>query len=386
MINKVKNFFFVLVGFSIPLSIFFTNLSLILLLIFSILDKDYKNLNILIHKKWISSLLFLFVLYFFGLFFGEFHYDSNDLLKKLSVWLILACLFILKIKKKSYSNGIYAFLFSILIMVTFSVLNRLEIISHFYEYFPMFLKNSNNLHLYPSTHLYNYHNILISMSLIINFYIFSKVTNIFKCIITFYTLLLIYSLFSEPGKAGQLVFIIFLISFTIYSLYKSKKKTIYFSTLLLVFSLIFCNYSSIFINKYNDLKSKLSNIDKFERDRSVFWKSTIKKIALNPFYGYGTGSWRAEMNKTFSNFNSIKKEHKTPHNNFLYVFFELGILGILTLINLFYSMYKELRRKGFFKSYLVFAYATLMLFDSYMTIFIISIAFIYLFVISANYE
>ncbi len=386
MINKVKNFFFVLVGFSIPLSVFFTNLSLILLLIFSILDKDYKKLNILIHKKWISSLLFLFVLYFFGLFFGEFHNDSFDLLKKLSVWLILPCLFIIKIKRKSYINGIYAFLFSILIMVTFSVLNRLEIISHFFEYFPMFLKNSNNRASYPSTHLYNYHNILISMSLIINFYIFSKATNIFKCIITFYSLLLIYSLFLDPGKAGQLVFIIFLISFTIYSFFKSQKKTIYFLILLLIFPLIFFNYSSIFINKYKDLKSKLSNIDKFERDRSIFWQSTLQKIALNPIYGYGTGSWRAEMNKTFSNFNNIKKEHKTPHNNFLYVFFEIGVLGIITLINLFYLMHKELRRKGFFKSHLVISYATLMLFDSYMTISIISIAFIYLFVISANYE
>ena len=94
------------------------------------------------------------------------------------------------------------------------------------------------------------------------------------------------------------------------------------------------------------------------------------------------------MNESFDYFNSIDENHITPHNNYLYIFFEIGVLGFIALSYFFYSMYCKLKTKAhdFFSRNLVVSYTALMLFDSYMLIFIISIAYIYLFTISVNYE
>ena len=122
-----------------------------------------------------------------------------------------------------------------------------------------------------------------------------------------------------------------------------------------------------------------------------FWKSTLNKIREKPainLIGHGTGSWRSEMNESFDYFNSMLERHITPHNNYLYIFFEIGVLGFIALIWFFYEMYRKFKTKAhkFFSRSLVFSYTALMLFDCYMLIFIISIAYIYLFIISANYE
>ena len=104
--------------------------------------------------------------------------------------------------------------------------------------------------------------------------------------------------------------------------------------------------------------------------------------------GHGTGSWRSEINESFDYFNLIDENHKTPHNNYLYIFFEIGVLGFIVLCYFFYAMYCKFKTKAhnFFSRNLVVSYTALMLFDSYMLIFIISIAYIYLFTISVNYE
>ena len=61
--------------------------------------------------------------------------------------------------------------------------------------------------------------------------------------------------------------------------------------------------------------------------------------------GHGTGSWRSEMNESFDYFNSMIKNHITPHNNYLYIFFEIGVLGFIALSWFFYEMYRKLKLK-----------------------------------------
>ena len=391
LINRIKNYSFVLLGFSIPISISLTYILSFLLLALFILDKDYQKIKSLKTEKWLLPLLLIFVLYILGSVYVQFSLDTKEVFKRLSVWLFLPILFLMDLKKESYSKGIFAFLMSVFLMVIMSILNQLGFIAHIFEYFPSLFKNSHPLALYPSTHLYNYHNILVSFSLIISFYLAKKLAGPKIYLLISFIILLIFSLFSEAGRAGQIVFILFLTLYSIDLAVKKKKESFYMIFFLIVTLFISYNYSPNFNYRVNELVLKFQSAEKNNDNRYNFWKSTLNKICEKPsknLMGHGTGSWRSEMNESFDYFNLIDENHTTPHNNYLYILFEIGVLGFIALSYFFYSMYFKLKTKAhkFFSRNLVVSYAALMLFDSYMLIFIISIAYIYLFTISVNYE
>ena len=391
LINRIKNYSFALLGFSIPISISLTYITLFLLLILFILDKDYQKIKFLKTEKWLLALFLIFVLYILGSIDGQFSQNTKEVFNSLSVWLFLPILFLMDLKKESYSRGIFAFLASVFLMVIMSVLNQLGVTAHIFEYFPSLFKNSHPLALYPSTHLYNYHNILVSFSLIICFYLTKKLAGPKIYLLILFITLLIFGLFSEAGRAGQIVFILFLTLYSIDLAVKKKKESFYMIFFLIVTLFISYNYSPNFNYRVNELVLKFQSAEKNNDHRYNFWKSTLNKICEKPaknLMGHGTGSWRSEMNESFDYFNSIDENHTTPHNNYLYILFEIGVLGFIALSYFFYSMYCKLKTKAheFFSRNLVVSYTALMLFDSYMLIFIISIAYIYLFIISVNYE
>ena len=391
LINRIKNYSFVFLGFSIPISISLTYIILFILLALFILDKDYQKIKSLKTEKWLLSLLLIFVLYILGSLDVRFSLDTSEVFKRLSVWLFLPILFLMDLKQKTYSKGIFAFLISVFLMVIMSVLNQLGVTAHIFEYLPFMFKNSHPLALYPSTHLYNYHNILVSFTLIICFYLTKKVAGPKIYLLILFITLLIFSLFSEAGRAGQIVFILFLSLLSMDSAIKKKRESIYMIFFLFVTLFISYNYSPNFNYRVNELALKFQSAEKNNDYRYNFWKSTLNKISEKPaksLIGYGTGSWRSEMNESFDYFNLVDENHITPHNNYLYILFEIGVLGFFALSYFFYAMYCKLKTKAheFFSRNLVVSYTALMLFDSYMLIFIISIAYIYLFTVSVNYE
>ena len=297
----------------------------------------------------------------------------------------------MNLKQESYSQGIIAFLTSVFLMVIMSVLNQLGFTAHIFEYLPFLFKNSHPLSQYPSTHLYNYHNVLVSFSLIISIYLTKKLSSPKFYILILFIILLTFSLFSEAGRAGQIVFVSFLSLYSIDLAIKKKRESIYIIFFLTFTLFISYNFSPNFNYRVNDLLSKFQTTEINNDARIIFWKSTLNKICEKPamnLIGHGTGSWRSEMNESFDYFNSMLEKHITPHNNYLYIFFEIGVLGFIALIWFFYEMYRKFKTKAhkFFSRSLVFSYTALMLFDCYMLIFIISIAYIYLFIISVNYE
>ena len=93
LINRIKNYSFVLLGFSIPISISLTYILLFLLLALFIIDKDYQKIKFLKTEKWLLPLLLIFVLYILGSIDGQFSSDTKEVFKRLSVWLFLPILF-----------------------------------------------------------------------------------------------------------------------------------------------------------------------------------------------------------------------------------------------------------------------------------------------------
>ena len=133
--------------------------------------------------------------------------------------------------------------------------------------------------------------------------------------------------------------------------------------------------------------------------RYVFAKASLNKIFDKPVLGYGTGSFGeilkndTSLEKFITSWKKHYKEHPfdkhtTPHNQYLYVWFELGIFGLFLLLFIFYNQIKELFRKedGIHRVLLPLSFMFLMLVDSYFFIFILTICYIFLFTIYSKYQ
>jgi O-antigen ligase len=147
---------------------------------------------------------------------------------------------------------------------------------------------------------------------------------------------------------------------------------------------------------YKNRFDAVSNIIKNNGDRGeghlediryVFIKESLSRIKQKPILGYGTGSFGTIFDKEVKSGHDFQF-HRTPHNQYLYVLFELGILGVLLLLSIFYYQIKELivKKDGIHRILLPLSFMFLMLVDSYFFIFILTIAYIFLYTIYSRYE
>jgi O-antigen ligase len=121
--------------------------------------------------------------------------------------------------------------------------------------------------------------------------------------------------------------------------------------------------------------------------RYVFIKESLSRILEKPIFGYGTGSFGTIFHEQVDSGHMFDR-HTTPHNQYLYVWFELGILGLVLLLLIFYYQIKELFRKkdGSHRTLLPLSFMFLMLVDSYLFIFILTICYMFLYTIYSRYH
>ena len=106
---RLQNYLFILLGLSIPTSIWLTNMLIILIFFCWIIQEDWKNKIEIINKnKWLTALLGLIFLYILGLLWGN---NDNALwqFQRLSLLLLFPVLISLKISKKSFEKAIFLF-------------------------------------------------------------------------------------------------------------------------------------------------------------------------------------------------------------------------------------------------------------------------------------
>jgi O-antigen ligase len=327
--------------------------------------------------KWIKSLLFLISLYFLGLLYGDVHNDYSYVLKRVLLLLFFIPIVISEFKPKTYILALHAFLISNLISAIVAIGINYNFINPIFDNAAItaFLK-------------YNYHNILLSFSALLSFLMFLKSKSKYSFLYLMLIMIYSYSIFNEAGRAGQLTFNVFFILYAIFLL-RSKFK---FSILIILFltfvNLLSYKNSSIFKHRLDHLThvvqndGQKKNKNSVEKDiRYLFTKKGLQLVSKKPILGYGTGSFSSVF-KTETKTTYDLNKHKTPHNNYLYILFELGCLGLLFFLSLFYFQIKELLNKDLLnteKILLPLFMLFLMLFDSYMFIFSITLFYIFMY-------
>lgn len=80
--------------------------------------------------------------------------------------------------------------------------------------------------------------------------------------------------------------------------------------------------------------------DPGRKNRIILWNNTEKLIKKNWLLGVGVGNWKFSYPLYAGINNSLTLNLRTPHNDYLWTFSELGILGFLFyLLMIFYAIY-----------------------------------------------
>ena len=387
--GRVQQFLFVLLGVFIPTSIAITNFIIGSLVFCWILERNFKaKFDIIKSSKWMFSIFLLIGLYVLGMLWGDQHLNADWQFQRLALLLIFPILMTMNLEQETIKRATFAFLGTAFISALAAIAINNDIILPLGDYLS-FIKLSHHNSAFIK---YNYHNVILALAATLTFYLLLERKNKYTYLLLLFILIYAVSIFTERGRAGQVIFNLSAVFYIIY--YNSRNLLRLCAFLVLLFSFQFIIYNST--NVYKDRFDAVSNIiqnngvarkGKIKDIRYVFIKETLSKILEKPILGYGTGSF----GKIFE--NEVKSGHyfdkqTTPHNQYLYVWFELGILGLVLLLLIFYHQIKELFRKkdGIHRALLPFSFILLMLVDSYFFIFTLTICYIFLYTIYSRYQ
>jgi O-antigen ligase len=147
--------------------------------------------------------------------------------------------------------------------------------------------------------------------------------------------------FIVQGRTGQMIIIALILLFTLQRL--SVKKSLFTAliiALLLTLFVTFSDKASRIFEAVNETQNYLdSEPDKGGSSmgqRYSFWENSLKLIAEKPLIGYGTGSFSKEYQRIA---HGEKITTHNPHNEFLMIIIQLGLLGLLVYLGFLGSQY-----------------------------------------------
>lgn len=160
----------------------------------------------------------------------------------------------------------------------------------------------------------------------------------------FFTISILLNTLSIIFQNTRIIWIGIFFSFLLilfFSIKSYKKIFIYISfTIICLFTIFHLNPTSLeeFHSIYNMSYSNQSN-----SERLLMWQSSINMFIEHPFFGIGIGNFHQEY---VNHYHLPEAREMTfhPHNNFLFILIETGILGIISyLIFIFYFYYNTLK-------------------------------------------
>tara|TARA_B100001250_G_scaffold85675_1_gene70767 strand:- start:3002 stop:4186 length:1185 start_codon:yes stop_codon:yes gene_type:complete len=385
----LQQYLFISLGFFIPISIAISNIIIGLLVFCWILEGGFKiKFHTIKSLKWLLALFALIGLYLIGLFWGENHVDAAWQFQRLALLLLFPILATIRIHQNTIKNGAIAFLSATLCSAIFAILINNNLISPLSEYISIIHSGSQT----SAFIKYNYHNVLLAIASTLCMYLLieKKTKNrktLIICIVIYAT-----SIFTESGRAGQILFNLASLFYIIYYSRKYILRGVSLLLLLFFFQALIYNTTSVYKNRLDATSSIIKNNGDVIKGtgkniRYIFLSESLKRIFAKPILGYGTGSFASIFNNEVTSGHDFSL-HKTPHNQYIYVWFEIGIAGLCFLIFIFYYQIMDLLQKhdGIHRSLLPLTFVFLMLVDSYFFIFILTSAYIYLYTIYSRYE
>ena len=402
---QVNNYLLVLLSFFITISIYVTDLIVIALVLSWLISGNIvKKYKLIINNRFTLPSIIFFI-YFLCSFIWSGSAIINNTTQKQLMLLLLPILFSSEFNRKYIEQAKYAFILGLLGNILLSITtffipnNNLFKTGHY----------SEELFAHAFIDHFDY-SIFLCFSIIIMLSFNWKKEKFWQYFLL--TIILIIALLNSYGRVGIIAFYIFIPMILLFFFNHRSKYILLF--ILPIFSIIAYLSFSPLQNRINNtldsihlLKSGMSFQEKLEKDaiyissqnNSLSKNQVINEILKNPEwvnhiiektpqydtsigkrYIYAKNSMSLIKERLFLGFgaNQFKNIYQSrlmksqdinhPHNNFVFILFELGLIGLILLLMIFYyqlQAFFSFSLKNFLGLIFPLFFMFIMMFDNY---------------------
>lgn len=140
-----------------------------------------------------------------------------------------------------------------------------------------------------------------------------------------------FSLMFSYSRGGYLAFFV-----GIFFLFMNKSNRLKTLVIILVVALLASPFIPVSVQeRFSSITSSEEKRDESAQSRFVFWEIAFEQYKSSPILGFGYKSWRSiEINPT----------NMDTHNYFVKTLVEKGAIGIIILLALLYSIYRQAKK------------------------------------------
>ena len=343
-IDRIFQYLFIGSIFFLPLTVVGNNIFMWVIVLIWLFSGDYLNKfqEVKANKLALASILF-FLVHLLGLFWTEDLSWGFEMLKKMLTFLFVLPIFLTISRQENIKYYLMSFLIAIGISEFLSYLVWFELIEPF--------GNATLMDPTPVMGHISYNPILaLAIYLVLHQLLFEKyLSGTMRFLYTFFAFSMTFNMFITGGRAGQVMFFAALAVLIFQYFRKSQIKATIVSFILI--SLIILggyNYSPLFKFRIKQISYDFSDYYNEESPnpntsmghRLVFTKNTLNMIKNAPFIGVGTGDFPTEYIKLNLVNTPAVKSTVQPHNMYLYVQAQLGLLGLASFFWIFYVQFR----------------------------------------------
>ena len=377
-LEKTFQYLLIALAFLMPLTVSLANTVIVMIVLLWLCSGDYKSkYNEIISSKLMISSIVFYILHIIGMFWTEDLEWGFHVLHKMWYFLLLLPVLYTIVKKEYTKYYIYAFLVAIALTEILSYLVWFEVIGEFRK---AYIDNPT-----PFMSHISYNPFLaFAIYLVIHEILFNKeLKKLMLGLYSFFSIGMIINMFITGGRAGQVAFFA-LMAILILQYFTGQRIKALIVALIFIPAVFITAYqiSPNFEQRANLAIDEIVNYDvktvaehqlasSSAGIRILFAINSWEIIKENALLGAGTGDFPNEYKKISVRNSPNAPYADNPHNMYVLVLVQLGIVGLLSMLSIMYYQIK-LSFKGsnrFFRDVgfaLPFLFLVIMLSDSYL--------------------
>jgi len=353
---QVNHILIILFSLLFPITVAGGNLIAGLIVIYWLVSGNYKEKfrRIFTNKFAVACILF-FMIHVIGLIWSDDLYLGIERIKKMHEFGLFIPILLTIIEKRHTQKYLHWFLISVSITFILSFLIYLGLIPPFKSAsvsnptpFVSHISHS------PMMAIASYIGLRLLISKGWNYYMVHKVEFFWLLFITIFAGI---NVFITGGRAGYVIFLI-LVGLTLFQIYQFSFKGILIAaaSYSLIIFLAF-QYSPMFKSKVVMSKETIKNIENNELSsigkRIIMAENSFQIFLDNPIIGTGIGDFSHDYENILNerkiqnqSLEVLNKTTKNPHNMYLLLAAELGLLGLFFIFYLFYQHFSVAQKSS----------------------------------------
>ena len=348
--TRYINYLLVGYAFAIPFTKAGANIFEVSILLLWILERNWRNKFSLIIKDRVSSLILIFIMLYL-LFLP----NASSLSFGLGYISKFRHLLIILVMLTSLQREFIGYIFSA--FLTGMLISEITSYGIFFEWWHY----KNILPTDPSPFMSHtdYSVYLSFTSMILLLYIVKSNKDLKrKLFYLFFLTTVTINLFINGGRTGQVVYLVSILILFIMSFKNRLKGAILSITLLSTVFIAAYNFSPTFNSRFNytisditDMKNNHNYTRAFSK-RVALWDIGYHQFLDKPIMGYGTGNEMTHLSDYIKKLGySIEalNGYSDNHNTFITIALQIGILGLIVSIMIFYYLIKLPFKSDFYK-------------------------------------